>query len=174
MLITGASVSNNHNGVTNPAKRVADLMHVRSTNKSYSNTPSDLILNQLNTSRIRIKKYKSLVSVDLFFWDSVKGGTLNCKPGYVRSVLRKLRRISEHLFLAQIPLELAKGSKECVQMINEDLKLNCLASESCTLINPIQLGNTEEARKLLQSDGLHLSNLGADAAMQNICEGFMN
>jgi hypothetical protein len=171
-LITGASVSDDFGGVRSPGRRVLEAEKCGFVKKAYPHTPSEEILGHLH-SEARGKSFRSLIAIDLFFWDPEKGAKAACEPGHVEKIVRQLKRFSRFLILAKIPPELARGSSECVTLINRELESACVRGKGCFLAPPVPFDRYTGSAPPLQEDGLHLSDAGAEFASHSVCSAFI-
>jgi hypothetical protein len=172
-LITGASVSNDFGGIKSPAKRVLEQFGARYDQAAFPHEPSEKILELLSNLKGK-RRYRTLIAVDLFFWDPEKGSAGSCEKGHVTQVIASLRERSRQLVLARIPKLLARGNKECMDLINGELETACTPDAGCRLAPDIPLdGSAGGADTLLQSDHLHLSDAGSALGGESVCAALL-
>gem|GEM_PF-5301855 len=171
-FITGASVSDDWNGVKSPGRKVLESMGARFTKGAYPWASSDEILDLIK-EKPPAAGTKTLIAIDLFFWDPELGEEAACKPGYVDSVIHELRKYSSRLILAKIPVLLAQGDADCVSLINEELEESCVAGNHCYLAPEPDFGGGANPARYFQADRLHLSDAGSSLAAESICSTFL-
>jgi hypothetical protein len=167
-LITGASVSDDYGEVKSPGRRVLENHQSDFVKKAFPHTPSDTILDLLK-SELGSKRFRTLIAIDLFFWDPEKGAKGACDPGHVEKILGRLKRFSRSIILAKIPRELARGPSDCVTLINRELESSCEKTPGCFLSPPAPFDRYTGSEPPLQADGLHLSDAGSEFASQSVC-----
>ncbi|NDG84909.1 MAG: SGNH/GDSL hydrolase family protein [Proteobacteria bacterium] len=171
-FITGASVSDDWNEVKSPGRRVLEMMGARFTKDAFPWSSSEEILEEIN-EKPPAARTKILIAIDLFFWDPDLGEDANCKPGYVDSVIHELRKHSDRLILAKIPVSLARGDAACVSLINEELEESCVPGNHCYLAPEPDFGGGANPAKYFQPDHLHLSDEGSALAAESVCSTFL-
>lgn len=170
--ITGASVSDDWSGVKSPGRRVLESMGATYKKNAVPWSSSDEILEEIK-EKPPLPGTQTLIAIDLFFWDPSLGEDDACKPGYVDSVIHELRKYSNRIILAKIPVLLAKGNADCVNLINEEIEESCRPGNHCYLAPEPDFGGGANPARYFQADRLHLSEEGSALAAESVCATFL-
>ncbi len=158
----GASVTAGHGGVTGPAERLALVLDVPYVSYAASGATSGV-------SVARWKKADShrcgtAVGVDLFFWDSAKGCAAEAVSKAVK--LTQERKCQRTIF-SNVPRLLPLQKSSCISLINKAL------DESVAIdVLPVMEELRQDSRRAsyFRADGIHLTEAGAEAATEKLCE----
>lgn len=158
----GASVTAGHGGVTGPAQRLALLLDVPYVSFAASGASSQVSWQRWKNSDSQ--RCGTAVGVDLFFWDTVKG----CSAEAVSQVTRLAReRRCHRTILSNVPRLLPMQKSSCVTLINTALD-NSVAVDVLPVMEELQRDSRRAS--YFRADGIHLTEAGAEAATEKLCE----
>lgn len=171
--VIGASVSDNYGGVDSPGDRVAGALDGKLFKHAKPHKSSHTILKDESKFQDQLKNSDLVIAIDLFFWNSVKEFWPNqdCSENIVKDQIKELIKVKGKLVLGEVPILRSSQDIECTRKINKVINDDCKKVNNCLVLNEDQMlprdGNVDE---LFQSDGLHLSNKGAQYMSDKICE----
>ncbi len=182
-LIIGASMSANHNGVSNPAQKLAEKIvstpDIKS--KSRGGSRSTEIIAQLDDEAIKDRSI--IVGLDLFFWDSTDA-TCTTAQTQMTTLVDLAKNSNIPLVIAKVPRLNSVLRQPCRNSINENIEQYCSADKRCYILNLEEIyqeiskaGGTEvlgvfrKAQELLP-DGLHVSDIGSEMLTVKLRELF--
>jgi hypothetical protein len=156
IVALGASVTAGYGGVTGPAERLADLLDLDYDQYAASGATSAVSLAQW---RAEGGACGTLVGVDTFFWDTVRG----CGTGAVAAVVAQATKVScDRIILATVPRLLPVQRGGCLGAVNQDV-------ESHKDIEVLPAA-AERRAEHFRDDRIHLTEAGAQAATERLCQ----
>jgi len=161
VVALGASVSAGHGGVKGPARRLAEVLAVPYISHAVSGASSGASLSRWKQSD---ESCGTVVGIDLFFWDSVKGCASN-------SIKELWQQVSKHkcnrAIFSHVPRLVSLQKPNCIKRINEALDAGTSADVLAVME---ELRNSALRASYFQSDRIHLTERGAEAATEKLCE----
>jgi|GEM_PF-6103805 len=158
----GASVTAGYGGVTGPAERLALILDVPYVSHAASGATSSVSVGRWKGSDSQ--RCGTVVGVDLFFWDSVKGCPADAVSKAVK--LTQERKCQRAIF-SNVPRLLPLQKSSCVGMLNKALD-NSVAIDVLPVMEELQ--RDPRRASYFRADGIHLTEVGAEAATEKLCE----
>ena len=156
IIALGASVTAGHAGVKGPAERLADLLDLDYDEHAGNGATSATSLAQW---RAEGGACGTLVGVDTFFWDTVRG----CGTGAVAAVVAQATRVNcGRIILATVPRLLPIQRGGCLGAVNRDLSTNKEVA--------VFPAAAERRSEHFREDRIHLTEAGATAATERLCQ----
>jgi hypothetical protein len=161
VVALGASVSAGYGGVKGPARRLADILDVPYISHAVSGAPSGASLGRWKQSD---ESCGTVVGVDLFFWDTVR----RCNPNSVKELLRQVsaHKCKRGIF-SHVPHLVTLQKASCIKSINRELD-NGVSIDVLAVMD--ELRRDSNRSKYFQADRIHLTDAGAEAATEKLCE----
>jgi len=157
----GASVTAGFGGVEGPAKRLARILDVPYRSHAANGATS-------TTSLARWKSDDEVcgtaVGLDLFFWDTVRA----CNPNSVKELLRQVsaHKCKRGIF-SHVPRLINLQRANCITSINRELD-NGVAIDVLAVMD--ELRRDSRRASFFQTDRIHLTEAGAEAATEKLCQ----
>jgi hypothetical protein len=106
----------------------------------------------------------TVVGVDLFFWDSVRG----CSTQGVKELFKEVKahKCKRGIF-SHVPKLVSLQKPICITSINRELD-NGVSIDVLAVMD--ELRRDSNRSKYFQSDRIHLTEAGAEAATEKLCE----
>lgn len=158
----GASVTAGHGGVMGPAERLALILDVPYVSYAASGATSTASVGRWKSSDSR--RCGTVVGVDLFFWDSVRGCSAEAVNKAVK--LTQERKCHRAIF-SNVPRLLGIQKSSCIGTINKTLD-NSVSVDVLPVMEELQRDSRRAS--YFRADGIHLTEVGAEAATEKLCE----